>query len=84
MPKKESRLQKVKRYVLNYKILMAITTRFVIIILAISGTLSSAVNERELLSDQLQKQTKQYGDLQSEFDVLPVQYDDLIDAYDTL
>ena len=83
-PEKESRLQKVKQYILKNKVLMAIIACLVIFILAMSGTVSSAVNDRELMSDQLQEQTEQYEDLQSNFDDLSAQYDALTGAYDTL
>ena len=84
MEEKESKVQKVKQYILRNKILVAITACLVIFILAMSGTVSSAVNQRELMSDQLQEQTEQYEDLQSNFDTLSAQYDDLTGAYDTL
>ena len=83
-PEKESRLQKVKQYILRNKVLVAITACLVIIILGMSGAVSSAVNEQELMSDQLLEQTEQYEDLQSKSDILSAQYDDLTDAYDTL
>lgn len=83
-PEKESKLQKVKQYILRNKVLVAITACLVIIILGMSGAVSSAVNEQELMSDQLLEQTEQYEDLQSKSDILSAQYDDLTDAYDTL
>ena len=83
-PEKESRLQKVKQYILRNKVLVAIMACLVIIILGMSGAVSSAVNEQELMSDQLLEQTEQYEDLQSKSDILSAQYDDLTDAYDTL
>ena len=81
---KESKLQKVKQYILRNKVLVAIMACLVIIILGMSGAVSSAVNEQELMSDQLLEQTEQYEDLQSKSDILSAQYDDLTDAYDTL
>lgn len=83
-PEKESKLQKVKQYILRNKVLVAIMVCLVIIILGMSGAVSSAVNEQELMSDQLLEQTEQYEDLQSKSDILSAQYDDLTDAYDTL
>ena len=83
-PEKESKLQKVKQYILRNKVLVAIMACLVIIILGMSGAVSSAVNEQELMSDQLLEQTEQYEDLQSKSDILSAQYDDLTDAYDTL
>ena len=84
MDEKESKVQKVKQYILRNKVLVAVTACLVIIILVMSGTVSSAINQRELMSDQLQEQTEQYEDLQSNFDTLSAQYDDLTGAYDTL
>ena len=83
-PEKESKLQTVKQYILRNKVLVAIMACLVIIILGMSGAVSSAVNEQELMSDQLLEQTEQYEDLQSKSDILSAQYDDLTDAYDTL
>ena len=84
MEEKESKVQKVKQYILRNKVLVAIMACLVIIILGMSGAVSSAVNEQELMSDQLLEQTEQYEDLQSKSDILSAQYDDLTDAYDTL
>ena len=81
---KESRLQKVKQYILRNKVLVAITACLVIIILAMTGTVSSAVNDRESMAKQLQKQTEQYEDLQSNFESLTTKYDELSGDYDTL
>ena len=83
-PEKESRLQKVKQYILRNKVLVAITACLVIIILAMTGTVSSAVNDRESMAKQLQKQTEQYEDLQSNFESLTTKYDELSGDYDTL
>ena len=83
-PEKESRLQKVKQYILRNKVLVAITACLVICILAMSGTVSSAVDERDLMSNQLQEQTEQYDELQSNFEDLSNQYNDLLSDYDIL
>ena len=83
-PEKESRLQKVKQYILRNKVLVAITACLVIFILAMSGTVSSAVDERDLMSNQLQEQTEQYEELQSNFEDLSNQYNDLLSDYDIL
>ena len=83
-PEKESRLQKVKQYILRNKVLVAITACLVVCILAMSGSVSSAVNERELITDQLQEQTEEYEDLQSNFESLTTKYDELSGDYDTL
>lgn len=83
-PEKESRLQKAKQYILRNKVLVAITACLVVCILAMSGSVSSAVNERELITDQLQKQTEEYEDLQSNFESLTTKYDELSGDYDTL
>lgn len=84
MEEKESKVQKVKQYIINNKALVAIITCLVIVILAMGGTVSSAVNERELMSDELQNQTEQYEELQSDFAALSAQYDDLDSNYDAL
>lgn len=81
---KKSGLQKVKQYILKNKVLVAITACLVICILAMTGTVSSAVNEQELLTNQLQEQTDKYEDLQSNFDILSDQYDNLWSSYDTI
>ena len=83
-PEKESRLQKVKQYILRNKVLVDITACLVIFILAMSGTVSSAVDERDLMSNQLQEQTEQYEELQSNFEDLSNQYNDLLSDYDIL
>lgn len=83
-PEKESRLQKAKQYILRNKVLVAITACLVVCILAMSGSVSSAVNERELITDQLQEQTEEYEDLQSNFESLTTKYDELSGDYDTL
>ena len=80
---KESKVQKVKQYIFSNKALVAITACLVIVLLAMSGTVSSTVNEREAMSDQLQDQTEQYEELQKNFDTLSAQYDDLLSSYDT-
>ena len=83
-PEKESRLQKVKQYILRNKVLVAITACLVVCILVMSGTVSSAVDERDLMSNQLQEQTEQYEELQSNFEDLSNQYNDLLSDYDIL
>lgn len=83
-PEKESRLQKAKQYILRNEVLVAITACLVVCILAMSGSVSSAVNERELITDQLQEQTEEYEDLQSNFESLTTKYDELSGDYDTL
>lgn len=83
-PEKESRLRKIKQYILKNKVLVAITACLVIFILAMSGTVSSAVDERDLMSDQLQEQTKQYEDLQSDYEDLSAKFDDLQSSYNDL
>ena len=83
-PEKESRLQKAKQYILRNKVLVAITACLVVCILAMSGSVSSAVNERELITDQLQEQAEEYEDLQSNFESLTTKYDELSGDYDTL
>ena len=58
MEEKVSKVQKLKQYILRNKILVAVTACLVICILAMSGTVSSAVDERDLMSNQLQEQTE--------------------------
>ena len=83
-PEKESRLQKAKQYILRNKVLVAITACLVVCILVMSGTVSSAVDERDLMSNQLQEQTEQYEELQSNFEDVSNQYNDLLSDYDIL
>lgn len=83
-PEKESRLQKAKRYVLRNKVLVAITACLVIFVLGMSDTVSSAVDERDLMSAQLQEQTEQYEDLQSNYDDLSAKFDELQSSYNDL
>ena len=84
MEEKVSKVQKLKQYILRNKILVAVTACLVICILAMSGTVSSAVDERDLMSNQLQEQTEQYEELQSNFEDLSNQYNDLLSDYDIL
>lgn len=83
-PKKESRFQKVKQYVLNNKVLVAVTICLAICIFVMSGTVSSAVKDRNLLSDQLQEQSEQYENMQNDFEDLSEQYEELQTNYDSL
>ena len=84
MEDKESKIQRVKQYMLRNKVLVAITACFVIFILAMGGIVSSAVNDRESMAKQLQEQTEQYEELQSNFESLTTKYDELSGDYDTL
>lgn len=84
MEEKVSKVQKVKQYILRNKILAAVTACLVICILAMGGTVSSAVDERDLMSAQLQEQTEQYEDLQSNYDDLSAKFDELQSSYDDL
>lgn len=83
-PEKESRLQKAKQYILRNKVLVAITACLVVCILVMSGTVSSAVDERDLMSNQLQEQTEQYEELQSNYDDLSAKFDELQSNYNDL
>lgn len=83
-PEKESKLQKVKQYILKNKMLIFITACLIICTLAMSGTVSSAISERDRMLNQLQELTEQYDDLQSNFDALSAQHDDLYDTYNAL
>lgn len=82
--RQESRLQGMKRYILRNKALVAVTACLVICILAMSGTVSSAVDERDLMLNQLQEQTEQYENLQSNYDDLSAQFDELQSSYNDL
>ena len=84
MEEKQSKVQKAKQYISKNKILCAIIACLVVVILAMSGTVSSAENQREMILNQLQVQTEQYEKLQSNFDNLSAQYDDINGAYATV
>ena len=84
MEEKVSKVQKVKQYILRNKILAAVTACLVICILAMGGTVSSAVDERDLMSAQLQEQTGQYEDLQSSYSDLSAKFDKLQSSYNDL
>ena len=84
MREKVSKVQKLKQYILRNKILVAVTACLVICILAMSGTVSSAVDERDLMSNQLQEQTEQYEELQSNYDDLSAKFDELQSNYNDL
>lgn len=84
MEEKVSKVQKLKQYILKNKILVAVTACLVICILAMSGTVSSAVDERDLMSNQLQEQTEQYDELQSNYDDLSAKFDELQSNYNDL
>ena len=84
MEEKVSKVQKLKQYILRNKILVAVTACLVIRILAMSGTVSSAVDERDLMSNQLQEQTEQYDELQSNYDDLSAKFDELQSNYNDL
>ena len=76
-PEKESGLQKIKKYILRNKVLLAITACLVIIILAMTGNVSSAVNQRQEL-------TKQYEDLENSYDSLSSQYHTIQSLYNDI
>ena len=84
MEEKVSKVQKLKQYILRNKILVAVNACLVICILAMSGTVSSAVDERDLMSNQLQEQTEQYDELQSNYDDLSAKFDELQSNYNDL
>ena len=84
MKEKVSKVQKLKQYILRNKILVAVTASLLIYVFATSGTVTSAVEEKELLNDQLQEQTDQYNELQNDLDAMSVQYEDLQDDYSNL
>lgn len=78
-PEKESRLQKVKQYILKNKVLMAIIACLVIILLAISGTVSSAVNQRQELTEQYEDLENSYDSLSSQYHTIQSLYNDIKD-----
>ena len=81
---KVSRLHKVKQYILKNKVLIAVAACLAICILGMSGTASSAINEKDLLEEQLQDQITQYEDLQNRNDTLSVKYNSLQSNYTDL
>ena len=81
-PEKESGLQKIKKYILRNKVLVAITACLVIIILAMIGTVSSAVDQRQELTEEYEDTN--YQDQQATIDDLNTQLTDLQEKYDTL
>ena len=78
-PEKESKLQKVKQYIFKNKILVAITACLVIIILAMSGTVSSAVNDRETMAKQCEDLENSYDSLSSQYHTIQSLYNDIKD-----
>ncbi len=82
--RQESRLQRMKQYILRNKVLVAVTTCLLICVLAMSGTVSFAVDQRDLMSNQLQEQTDQYNELQSNYDDLLAKFDELQSSYNDL
>ena len=78
-PEKESRLQKVKRYVLRNKVLVAITACLVIILLAMSGTVSSAVDQRQELTEEYEDLENSYDSLSSQYHTIQSLYNDIKD-----
>ena len=51
MKEKVSKVQKLKQYILRNKILVAVTACLLIYVFATSGTVTSAVEEKELLNE---------------------------------
>lgn len=78
-PEKESRLQKAKQYILKNKVLVAITACLVIIILAMTGTVSSAVNQRQELAEQYEDLENSYDSLSSQYHTIQSLYNDTKD-----
>lgn len=78
-PEKESRLQKVKQYILRNKVLVAITACLVIFILAMSGTVSSAVDQRQELTEEYEDLENSYDSLSSQYHTIQSLYNDIKD-----
>ena len=78
-PEKESRLQKVKQYILRNKVLVAITACLVIILLAMSGTVSSAVDQRQELTEEYEDLENSYDSLSSQYHTIQSLYNDIKD-----
>ena len=78
-PEKESKLQKVKQYIFKNKILVAITASLVIIILAMTGTVSSAVSDRQELTEQYEDLENSYDSLSSQYHTIQSLYNDIKD-----
>ena len=78
-PEKESKLQKVKQYIFKNKILVAITAWLVIIILAMTGTVSSAVSDRQELTEQYEDLENSYDSLSSQYHTIQSLYNDIKD-----
>lgn len=78
-PEKESRLQKVKQYILRNKVLVAITACLVIILLAMSGTVSSAVDQRQELTEDYEDLENSYDSLSSQYHTIQSLYNDIKD-----
>ena len=79
MEEKESKVQKVKQYILRNKVLVAITACLVIIILAMSGTVSSAVDQRQGLAEQYEDLEDSYDSLSSQYHAIQSLYNDMKD-----
>ena len=78
-PEKESRLQKAKRYVLRNKVLVAITACLVIFVLGMSDTVSSAVDERQELTEEYEDLENSYDSLSSQYHTIQSLYNDIKD-----
>lgn len=67
MEEKKSKVQKVKQYVLQNKVLVTVAACLFICILGMNGAVTSSVKEKELLNAKLQEQTVQYEKLQDSY-----------------
>ena len=79
MEENESKVQKVKQYILRNKVLVAITACLVIIILAMTGTVSSAVSDRQELTEQCEDLENSYDSLSSQYHTIQSLYNDIKD-----
>lgn len=78
-PEKESRLQKVKQYILRNKVLVAITACLGVCILAMSGSVSSAVDQRQELTEKYEDLENSYDSLSSQYHTIQSLYNDIKD-----
>ena len=79
MEENESKVQKVKQYILRNKVLVAITACLVIIILAMTGPVSSAVSDRQELTEQYEDLENSYDSLSSQYHTIQSLYNDMKD-----
>ena len=79
MEENESKVQKVKQYILRNKVLVAITACLVVCILAMSGSVSSVVSDRQELTQQCEDLENSYDSLSSQYHTIQSLYNDIKD-----